>query len=84
VHQPPQVVFHPFAFEVFAGLHKDAEELLKRLQGLVSQIELAHDDFVWFSVCRRITYTIAPGRWGDNWLLVFRVGRPRVEGLSWL
>jgi hypothetical protein len=48
VHQPSRVVFHHFAFDVFGRLHKHAEELLKRLKGLVSQVELAHDDLYAF------------------------------------
>jgi hypothetical protein len=55
---PPFCIF----FDVFGVLHKDAEDLLKRLQGLISQVELAHDDLVWFSVQRRISYTIAGPR----------------------
>jgi hypothetical protein len=61
VYQPPRVVFHLSAFDVIGGLHNDGKELLKRLQGLVSQVQQAHDDLVWFSVHRGIiiSYTIA-------------------------
>jgi hypothetical protein len=65
VHQLPQVVFHPFAFDVVDGLHSDAEKLVKRLQGLASQVELAHDNLVWFLVHRR-SVILSRGQQVDN------------------
>jgi hypothetical protein len=82
VHQPLLVVFHPYAFDVFGGLHKDAEELLQRLQGLVSQVELVHHCVVhllWFQ-CKDALVILARRQWGDNWRLAYCSGRPRLEG----
>ena len=57
--QPPRVVFRPFAFDTFGGLHGDAVELLQRLQGVVSQAALVHIDMAWYSMVRRVGFTIA-------------------------
>jgi hypothetical protein len=57
--QPPRVVFRPFAFDTFGGLHGDAVELLQRLQGVVSQAALLHEDMAWYSTVRRVGFTIA-------------------------
>jgi hypothetical protein len=49
LRQPPRVVFRPFSFETLGGgggLEDAAEELLKRLQGLVNQAVVAHEDLV--------------------------------------
>jgi hypothetical protein len=59
LRQPPRVVFRPFAFETFGGFDAAAEEVLKRLQGLVNQALVAHEDLVWFSTHRRVSFTIA-------------------------
>lgn len=62
--QPPQVVFRPFAFDTLWGLHQEAIDLLARLQGIVSQVSLSHEDFVWYSTFRRVSFAIvcAAGR----------------------
>jgi hypothetical protein len=44
----PRLVFHPFAIETFGGFDGAAEELLKRLEGLVPGAMAAHEDLVWF------------------------------------
>eukprot|EP00884_Botryococcus_braunii_P021482 jgi/Botrbrau1/8017/Bobra.384_2s0039.1 len=59
LRQPPRVVFRPFAFETFGGLDSAAEEFLKRLQGMVNQALVAHEDLVWFSTHRRVSFAIA-------------------------
>eukprot|EP00884_Botryococcus_braunii_P008718 jgi/Botrbrau1/17848/Bobra.0127s0088.1 len=59
VRQPPRVVFRPFSFESLGGLGDAAEELLSRLQGLVNKAVVAHEDLVWFSVQRRVSFVIA-------------------------
>eukprot|EP00884_Botryococcus_braunii_P007583 jgi/Botrbrau1/16826/Bobra.150_2s0051.1 len=59
LRQPPRVVFRPFAFETLGGVNSAAEEFLKRLQGMVNQAIVAHEDLVWFSMHRRITFAIA-------------------------
>eukprot|EP00884_Botryococcus_braunii_P022923 jgi/Botrbrau1/9314/Bobra.0111s0038.1 len=45
VRQPPRVVFRPFSFETLGGLGAAAEELLSRLQGLVNEAVVAHEDW---------------------------------------
>eukprot|EP00884_Botryococcus_braunii_P015825 jgi/Botrbrau1/2926/Bobra.0026s0003.1 len=57
--QPPRVVFRPFAFETFGGFDTAAEEFLKGLQGMVNQALVAHEDLVWFSTHRRVSFAIA-------------------------
>ncbi len=52
--QPPRVVFRPFAFDALGGLHQDAIDLLARLQGIVGQVSLVHEDFVWYSTFRLV------------------------------
>eukprot|EP00884_Botryococcus_braunii_P016683 jgi/Botrbrau1/3699/Bobra.0008s0026.1 len=59
LRQPPRVVFRPFAFETLGGLDSAAEESLKRLQGMVNQALVTHEDLVWFSTHRRISFAIA-------------------------
>jgi hypothetical protein len=59
--QPPRVVFKPFAFDTFGGLHASADELLKRLQCQVSQASAAHEGLVWFSTHRRLGFAVARG-----------------------
>jgi hypothetical protein len=65
---PPRVLFRPFAIDTFGGLHEDAVEMLQRLQGVVNQAALAHEDIAWCSsglrmtLCgrvRRVGFTIA-------------------------
>eukprot|EP00884_Botryococcus_braunii_P011270 jgi/Botrbrau1/20143/Bobra.0173s0045.1 len=46
LRQPRCVVFRPFAFETFGGFDTAAEEFLMRLQGLVNQALVAHEDLV--------------------------------------
>jgi hypothetical protein len=41
------------------GFHGDAVELLQRLQGVVSQAAWAHEDMAWYSMVRRVGFTIA-------------------------
>eukprot|EP00884_Botryococcus_braunii_P016704 jgi/Botrbrau1/3717/Bobra.0363s0004.1 len=53
------MVFRPFVFETFGGFDGVAEELLKRLHGVVSQAVVAHEDLVCFSTHRRVSFTIA-------------------------
>jgi hypothetical protein len=57
--QTPRVVFQPFAFDTFGGLHASADELLKRLQCLVSQASVAHEGLVWFSAHRRLGFAVS-------------------------
>eukprot|EP00884_Botryococcus_braunii_P006641 jgi/Botrbrau1/15979/Bobra.0375s0004.1 len=64
LRQPPRVVFRPLAFETFGGSDTDAEEFLKRLQGLVNQALVAHEDLVWISTHRRDAF----GRGTREWL----------------
>eukprot|EP00884_Botryococcus_braunii_P006632 jgi/Botrbrau1/15970/Bobra.0294s0008.1 len=59
LRQPPRLVFRPFSCETLGGLGDAAEELLSRLQGLVNQAVVAHEDLVWFSVQRRVSFVIA-------------------------
>jgi hypothetical protein len=47
--QPPRGVFKPFALD----------ELLKRLQCLVSQASVAHEGLVWFSTHRWLGFAVA-------------------------
>jgi hypothetical protein len=90
--QPPRVVFRPFAFDTFGGLHGDAVELLQRLQGVVSQAPLAPEDMAWYSTVRRVGFTFARavgrqlawlGPWGLGGLLVGPQGRRVSRGISW-
>ncbi len=37
LRQPHRVLFRPFAFDTFGGLHEDADELLKNLQDFVAR-----------------------------------------------
>ena len=57
--QPPRVIFRPFAFDTFGGLHQEAIDLLSRLQGIVWQASVSHDDVVWYSTFRRVSFAIA-------------------------
>jgi hypothetical protein len=57
--QPPRIVFRPFAFDTFGGLHGDAVKLLQRLHGVVSQASLVHEDMAWYSTVQRAGFTIA-------------------------
>ena len=57
--QPPRVVFRPFAFDTLGGLHQEAIDLLARLQGIVGQVSLAHEDFVWYSIFQSVSFSIA-------------------------
>eukprot|EP00884_Botryococcus_braunii_P000089 jgi/Botrbrau1/10080/Bobra.0355s0033.1 len=59
LRQPPREVVRPFSFETLGGLGAAAEELLSRLQGLDSQAVVAHEDLVWFSIQRRVSFVIA-------------------------
>lgn len=59
LRQPPRVVFRPFAFNTFAGLHQEAVDLLKSFHGLVSQASPVHDDMIRYSTLRRVSFTIA-------------------------
>ena len=71
-HQPSRVAFEPFAFDCFGGLHSVAVGLLNRFQGLVSQASVSHEGMVWYSVHRRIGFTIARA-----------VGRQLASRLPW-
>lgn len=57
--QPPCVAYCTFAFESFGGLHSDARGLIARFQGVVNLAALNHDDSMWYSVMRRVSFTIA-------------------------
>jgi hypothetical protein len=48
-----------FSFESLWELHEDAVGLLVRLQGGVNLSALTHDDCLWFSVIRRVSFAIA-------------------------
>ena len=72
LRQPPRVVLRPFAFDTFGGLHGDAVELLKRLQGLVSQASFVHEGLVWYCTHRRVSFSIARA-----------VGRQLATRLPW-
>jgi hypothetical protein len=57
--QQPPVAFQAFSFETFGGLHSDALALLKRLQGLLNQAIIAHEDVEGYFVLRRVSFIIA-------------------------
>jgi hypothetical protein len=89
--QPPSVRYLSFSFESLGGLHPDAVGLLGRLQGGVNLSLLTHDDCVWFSVIRRVSFAIAKavGRQLSSWLPWWGASsggvdayRSRVKGLG--
>jgi hypothetical protein len=57
--QQPPVAFQAFSFETLGGLHSDALTLLKRLQGLLNQAIIAHEDVEGYYVIRRVSFIIA-------------------------
>jgi hypothetical protein len=69
---PPPIVFKLFAFDVFGGLLALADELLKRLQCLVSLASVAYEGLVWFSAHRRVGFAVAHA-----------VGRQLASRLPW-
>jgi hypothetical protein len=70
--QPSSVVFRAFSFETLGGLHTDALGLISRLQGLVHLAALTHDDTVFYSVAKRVSFVIAKA-----------VGRQLSSRLPW-
>jgi hypothetical protein len=59
--QPPRVLskLRPFAFDVCGVLRTDSQDLLKRLQGVVSQASFVHEELIWYCAHRRVGFTIA-------------------------
>jgi hypothetical protein len=57
--QPPSVLFQAFSFETLGGLHPEALALVGRLQGVLNLASCTHDDVVWHSVVRRVSFAIA-------------------------
>jgi len=57
--QRPPVAFQAFAFETFGGLHSDAFNLLKRLQGVLNQAMVAQEDVEGYLVVPRVSFIIA-------------------------
>jgi hypothetical protein len=57
--QPPRVLFLPISFDTSGAVHEAADELLKRLQGLVRHAALAHE---FSRVERPNKYKIVPSK----------------------
>lgn len=70
--QPSSVLLKSFAFEALGGLHADALGVVMRLQGVVNLAAATHDDCIWFSVVRRVSFAISKA-----------VGRQLSSRLSW-